>query len=75
MKASLVQCCLHHHHSPACPSNHHGRTNSQEDPSALIQDLLTRVHFGETDEGMLGSNPNIVFQYDQAYVERKIIAP
>jgi polyphosphate kinase 2 len=41
----------------------------------LIKDLLTRLHYGKKDEGVLVVNPAIVFQYDQAYVENDAIAP
>ena len=40
----------------------------------LIKDLLTRLHYGGKDDAALVTNPAIVFQYDQAYVENGAIA-
>jgi hypothetical protein len=36
---------------------------------------LTRLNSGNNNDAILAANPDIVFQYDQAYVERKTIAP
>jgi len=41
----------------------------------LIKDLLTRLHFDNKDDSVLLVNPDIVFQYQEAYVENGMIAP
>ena len=40
----------------------------------LIKDLLTRLHYGGKDETVLLVNPDIVFQYDEIYVQNGMIA-
>jgi len=40
----------------------------------LIKDLLTRLHFDNKDDSVLLVNPDIVFQYQEAYVENGMIA-
>lgn len=40
----------------------------------LIKDLLTRLHYDGKDETALLANPDIVFQYDEIYVQNGMIA-
>jgi polyphosphate kinase 2 len=41
----------------------------------LIRDLLARVTYDGSDDGLLTPNPNIVFGYDEAYLHNGMIAP
>jgi polyphosphate kinase len=41
----------------------------------LIKDLLTRLHYGGKDKALLLPNPEIIFQYDEVYVQNGRIAP
>ncbi|MDX1250667.1 MAG: polyphosphate kinase 2 [Gammaproteobacteria bacterium] len=41
----------------------------------LIKDLLTRLHYEGKKENLLIPNPDIVFAYDEAYLENGMIAP
>jgi polyphosphate kinase 2 len=41
----------------------------------LIKDLLIRLHYGDKDKAILLPDPEIVFQYDDAYVRNGKIAP
>lgn len=40
----------------------------------LIKDLLTRLHYDGKDETVLLTNPELVFQYDESYVQNGMIA-
>jgi polyphosphate kinase 2 len=62
-------------HSPDAPWTVVRANNKRLARLNLIQDLLTRLHYGKKNDAILAANPDIVFQYDQAYVERKTIAP
>ncbi len=41
----------------------------------LIKDLLTRLHFDNKDESVLLVNPDIIFQYQESYLQNGMIAP
>lgn len=40
----------------------------------LITDLLTRLHYHDKDEAVLRTNPEIIFQYQEPYVQNGMIA-
>jgi polyphosphate kinase 2 len=40
----------------------------------LIKDLLSRLHYDDKDEAMLRTNPEIIFQYQEPYVQNGMIA-
>lgn len=41
----------------------------------LIKDLLSRLHYGGKDTAILNTHPEIIFQYDETYLAKKLIAP
>lgn len=41
----------------------------------LVKDLLQRLHYADKDESALVVNPDIVFHYDETYVQNGMIAP
>jgi len=41
----------------------------------LIKDLLSRLHYGDKDIAVLRTDPNVVFAYEEAYVQNGIITP
>ena len=41
----------------------------------LIKHLLTRLHYADKDEAALVVDPDIVFEYDETYVQKGMIAP
>jgi polyphosphate kinase 2 len=41
----------------------------------LIRDLLSRLDYGDKNESVLLTDPDVVFQYDEAYVHNGMIAP
>ena len=41
----------------------------------LIQDLLSRLHYHGKGEAVLRMNPDIIFQYDETYLQKGMIAP
>jgi len=41
----------------------------------LIRNLLSRLHYGGKDSLILNADPEIVFQYDETSLERKLIVP
>jgi polyphosphate kinase len=40
----------------------------------LIKDLLSRLHYGGKDTAKLITNPDVIFQYQQKYIENGMIA-
>ncbi len=62
-------------HNPVAPwtivradDKRHARLN-------LIKDMLTRLHYHDKDESVLLIDPEVVFQYEDAYVKNGMIAP
>ena len=41
---------------------------------SLIKDLLSRLHYDDKDEAMLRTNPKIIFQFQEPYVQNGMIA-
>ena len=41
----------------------------------LVKDLLVRLRYDGKDESVLISDPNVVFQYDEAYLRNGMISP
>ena len=40
----------------------------------LIKDLLSRLHYDDKDEAALAVNPDIIFEYQEAYLKNGMIA-
>jgi hypothetical protein len=40
----------------------------------LIRDLLSRLHYDDKDEAILRTSPEIIFQFQEPYVQNGIIA-
>jgi polyphosphate kinase len=62
-------------HNPVAPWTIVRANNKHLARLNLIKDLLMRLHYGDKDEAALVTDPAIVFQYDQTYVENGAIAP
>ena len=62
-------------HNPVAPWTIVRADNKRLARLNLIKDLLARLHYGDKDETLLVANPEIVFQYDQMYVELGAVAP
>jgi polyphosphate kinase 2 (PPK2 family) len=41
----------------------------------LIRDLLTRLHYDGKDHKVLRTDPQVIFEYDETYVQNGMIAP
>lgn len=62
-------------HNPATPWMVVHANNKRLARLNLIKDLLARLHYDHKDETALLTDPNIVFQYQESYIQNGMIAP
>jgi polyphosphate kinase 2 len=62
-------------HNPVAPWTIVRADNKRLARIHLMKDLLSRLHYGHKNEAALVVDPEIVFRYDQAYVDNGAIAP
>lgn len=62
-------------HNPVTPWTVVRADNKRLARLNLIKDLLQRLHFADKDETALVVNPDIIFQYQETYVQNGMIAP
>jgi len=62
-------------HNPVAPWTVVRADNKHQARLNLIKDLLARLQYCDKDEAALLVNPEVVFQYEEAYVKNGMIAP
>jgi len=62
-------------HNPLAPWIVVRADNKRQARLNLIKDMLTRLHYHDKDEAALLIDPEIVFQYEDAYIKNGMIAP
>ncbi len=62
-------------HNPVTPWTVVRADNKRQARINLIRDLLARVHYSDKDESLLATNPDIIFEYQEIYVQNGMIAP
>lgn len=62
-------------HNPITPWTVVRADDKRQARLSLIKDLLSRLHYGGKDMEVLNADPEIIFQYDETYVEKRLIAP
>lgn len=62
-------------HNPVAPWTVVRANNKRQARLNLIKDMLTRLQYHDKDESALLIDPEVVFQYEEAYVKNGMIAP
>lgn len=62
-------------HNPVAPWTVVRADNKRQARLNLIKDLLTRLYYHDKDEAALLINPEVIFQYEEAYLKNGMIAP
>ena len=64
-----------HTHNPVTPWTVVRADDKRSARLNLIKDLLSRLHYDDKDEAILRTNPEVIFQYQDAYAQNGMIAP